>query len=50
MAEKVIFENFQISNRLQKNLYLRQSEEFFEIFSIVIWSVNTNDDSLKFDI
>ena len=48
MAEKVIFENFQISSRLQKNLYLRQSEEFFEIFSIAIWSVNTYDDSLKF--
>ena len=29
MAEKLIFEDFQILSWLQKNLYLRQSEEFF---------------------
>ena len=48
MAKKVIFENFKISSRLQKNLYLRQSEDFFEIFPIAIWTVNTYDDALKF--
>ena len=48
MAEKLIFENFQISSRLQKNLYIRQSKEFFEYFYIAIWSVNTYDNSYKF--
>ena len=32
MAEKLIFEDFQILSRLQKNLYLRQSKECFEFF------------------
>ena len=50
MAEKLIFENFQISSWLEKNLYIRQSKEFFEYFSIAIWSVNTYDNSHKFSL
>ena len=50
MAEILIFQNFEISRRLQENLYIRQSTEFIEFFFIVIQSVDEYEHFCQFSV
>ena len=47
MSEKLIFWNFQILSRLQKNLYDRLSIKILGFFFIVIWSLYIDDHSYQ---
>ena len=48
MTEKLIFLNFQIPSRLQKNLYISQSKMEKLFFFIAIQSVYKDDHSYQF--
>ena len=50
ILEQNLFHKFEISRRLQENLYIRQSTEFIEFFFIVIQSVNKYDHFCQFSV